>query len=166
MPWRPLEIPKSPETPQPIDKKNCFFVDESLGEEAAKWLRERGYNAVYAGDVRLLGHSDDDVFSYAWRERRMLLTHDRDFLDDKRFPEHRNPGVIVLPGGDGNQEAMGIGMGTALSVFGSSPETWEKTKSTISPTGEMTIRRRHFDTGKVTSTRFRINKGRAEVWQD
>jgi DNA invertase Pin-like site-specific DNA recombinase/predicted nuclease of predicted toxin-antitoxin system len=109
MPWRPLEIPEPPETAQPLNKKSRFFVDESLGEEAANWLRERGYSATYAGDVGLLGHSDDDIFSYAWRERRMLLTHDRDFLDDKRFPEHRNPGLVVLPGGDGNQEAMGTG---------------------------------------------------------
>jgi predicted nuclease of predicted toxin-antitoxin system len=145
MPWRPLEIPEPPETAQPLNKKSRFFVDESLGEEAANWLRERGYSATYAGDVGLLGHSDDDIFSYAWRERRMLLTHDRDFLDDKRFPEHRNPGLVVLPGGDGNQEAMGVGMGMALSVFGSSPESWEKSKSVISPTGQMTIRHRHWD---------------------
>jgi hypothetical protein len=29
----------------------------------------------------------------------MIWTHDRDFLDDARFPEHRNPGVVLLPEG-------------------------------------------------------------------
>jgi predicted nuclease of predicted toxin-antitoxin system len=166
MPWLPLDGPKTPDAAQPLDKKNRFFVDESLGGEAANWLRVRGYNAVFAGDVGLLGHSDEDVFSYAWRDGRMLLTHDRDFLDDKRFPEHRNPGVVVLPGADGNNEAMTVGMLTAVSVFGRWPETWQKTKSTISPTGEMVIRRRAFDTGKVLSTRYRLNRGRAEIWED
>jgi hypothetical protein len=61
MPWLPLEGPKSPDTAQPLDKKNRFFVDESLGVEAANWLRSRGYNAVFAADVGLLGHSDEDT---------------------------------------------------------------------------------------------------------
>lgn len=97
----------------------------------------------------------------------MLLTHDRDFLDDTRFPEHRNPGVVVLPGGDGDQRAMGIGIGTALSVFGAAPEIWEKTKSAVSPTGEMTIRKRNLDTGKMEHSRYRMTgKGYAEAWND
>lgn len=53
----------------------------------------------------------------------MIWTHDRDFLDDARFPGHRNPGVLVFPGGDGNQEAMAVGIATALRVFGHWPET-------------------------------------------
>ena|ERR1035441_2670211 len=93
----------------------------------------------------------------------MLWTHDRDFLDDASFPEHRNPGVVVLPGGSGDQQAMGVGIGAALGVFGAGPSIWERTKSVVSPTGEMTIRRRHFDTGKIETSRYRMTrKGYAE----
>src|SRR5271166_1713819 len=52
----------------------------SRAEEAAQYLRERGYNAVFANDVGLSGRSDEDVFAYAWRDKRMVWTHDRDFL--------------------------------------------------------------------------------------
>jgi hypothetical protein len=97
----------------------------------------------------------------------MLWTYDRDFLDDSKFPEHRNPGIVVLPGGSGDDQAMGIGVGTALAVFGAAPSIWEKTKSVVSPTGEMTIRKRDLDTGRIKTTRYRMTgKGYAEIWED
>jgi hypothetical protein len=96
----------------------------------------------------------------------MVWTHDRDFLDDRRFPEHRNPGVVVLPGGDGDNTAMGVGLGTALAVFGHWPATWSKTKAIVSATGEITIRRRYNDTGKMGVSRYRMTgRGHAEEWQ-
>ena len=62
---------------------------------------------------------------------------------------------------------MGIGIGTAVKVFSSAPSIWEKTKSVISPTGEMTIRRRNYETGKIETTRYRMTgRGYAEVWED
>lgn len=168
MPWRPLDNPDSSTRNSALfRKKTRFLIDESLGRGVAEFLRDKGYNAVFANDVDLAGHSDEDIFAYAWREQRMLWTHDKDFLDDTRFPEHRNPGIVVLPGGDGNDNVMGIGVGTALLVFGAAPSIWEKTKSAVSPTGEMTIRRRDIDTGKIITTRYRMTfRGYAEMWDD
>ena len=126
-----------------------------------------GYNAVFAVDVGLAGKDDNAIASYGWRERRMIWTHDADFLDDRLVPEHRNPGVVVLPGGDGDQRAMIMGLAVAISVFGHGPQTWRRSKSRISPTGEMTIRSRDRSTGAVTSTRYRMTKGEfAEIWVD
>jgi predicted nuclease of predicted toxin-antitoxin system len=167
MAWRPLDNPDSSEIGADFRKKTRFLIDESLGVEVARYLREKGYNAEFVGDVGLGGHSDEDIFAYAWREKRMLWTHDRDFLDNARFPDHRNPGVVVLPGGSGDEQAMGAGIGTALAVFGAAPSIWEKTKSVVSPSGEMTIRGRHFDTGKIETTRYRMTgKGYAEAWEN
>jgi predicted nuclease of predicted toxin-antitoxin system len=167
MPWLPLANPSSDDIGPEFKKKTRFLIDENLGIEVARYLKDIGFSAIFAGDVGLNGHSDEDVFSYAWREGRMLLTHDRDFLDDACFPEHRNPGVVVLPGGDGNQQAIGIGIGTAVKVFSSAPSIWEKTKSVISPTGEMTIRRRNYETGRIETTRYRMTgRDYAEVWED
>jgi hypothetical protein len=56
----------------------------------------------------------------------VLLTHDHDFLDDARFSEHSNPGVIVLAGGSGDDQAMGMAIATAILVFGKAPGVWEK----------------------------------------
>jgi predicted nuclease of predicted toxin-antitoxin system len=126
MPWVPLENPDRSEIGPEFKKKSRFLIDESLGVEVANYLREKGYNVQFAGDVGLTGRSDEDVFSYAWRENRMPWTHDHDFLDNTRFPEHRNPGVVVLPGGSGDQHAMVAGIGAALSMFGAAPSTGKK----------------------------------------
>jgi hypothetical protein len=44
--------------------------------------------------------------------------------------------------------------------------SWSKTKSVVSPKGEMTIRRRNPDTGKIEARRYRMTgRGYAEEWQ-
>ena len=78
-----------------------FLVDESLGVEASRVISDSGWDAIYVGDVGLTGRSDEDVMNYAKQEGRIILTHDQDFLDDRRFPMDQNPGVVVLPGAMG-----------------------------------------------------------------
>ena len=164
MAWHKLANPT--EIDAEFRKKSRILIDESLGIEVAVYLREKGYNALFVGEAGLAGRSDEDVFAFAWRERRMLWTHDRDFLNDTRFPEHRNPGIVVLPGAGGENQARSIGVNTALFVFGHAPDTWHNTKSVVGPMGEMTIRSRRL-TGRVETRRYRMtDKGHAEIWED
>jgi predicted nuclease of predicted toxin-antitoxin system len=164
MAWQKLANPT--EIDAEFRKKSRILIDESLGIEVAVYLREKGYNALFVGEVGLAGRSDEDVFAFAWRERRMLWTNDRDFLDDTRFPEHRNPGIVVIPGAGGKSQTISISVNTALFVFGHAPDTWHKTKSVVSPTGEMTIRSRRL-AGKVETRRYRMtDKSHAEIWED
>jgi predicted nuclease of predicted toxin-antitoxin system len=144
--------------------KARILVDESLGSGVASFLRDQGCNVVFAGDVGLAGKSDEDVAAYAWREKRMIWTHDSDFLDDGLLPEHRNPGVAVLPGGDGDQQSMAVGLRTALTVIGHGGQMWSKSKSTVNANGEMTIRSRG-PAGQITANRYRLTKDEVEVWQ-
>ena len=55
------------------------------------------------------------VLAFAWKEQRILLTHDFDFLDDSRFPFQRNPGLVGLLGG------MGSTLGLAEPINGVLP---------------------------------------------
>lgn len=87
---------------QEFKKKARFLVDENMGNDVAILLRDFGYNAIFAAEAGLIGFSDEAVFAYAWKDNRIILTHDSDFLDDRQFPFHRNPGVIVLPGAEGD----------------------------------------------------------------
>jgi predicted nuclease of predicted toxin-antitoxin system len=165
MPWRKLT--GSTEVPPDFKAKVPILVDESLGRAVADHLREDGFNVVFSHDVGLAGKDDSDVAAYAWREGRMIWTHDKDFLDDNVLPEHRNPGVVVLPGGAGNQRAMVVGLTVAMRIFGHGKKAWMKTKTEITPSGELTIRRRR-DDGRMTSTRYRgiIGRNDLEEWQD
>lgn len=164
MTWHRLTEPATIDSD--FRSRSRFLIDESLGRGIVDYLKSKRYNAKFVADVGLSGRSDEEILAYAWRQERMLWTHDRDFLNDARFPEHRNPGIVVLPGAAGDQQAMAVGVITALNVFGFGPRMWTKTKATVSPTGEMTIRRRDFDTGKIESRRYRLIRGGVEEWRD
>jgi predicted nuclease of predicted toxin-antitoxin system len=159
MVWKRLGLTPEAEESWRAAKKTKFFVDESLGPEVTAFLREKGLNVKDVFEEGLSGRSDEDVFAYAWRTQRVLLSQDRDFLDDQRFPENRNPGVIVLPGGGGDQVAMGHGIHRVLSVFAKDPEAWRHKKIAVT-TDEIQIR----GPGRAAS-RYRIDKnGRVFEW--
>jgi predicted nuclease of predicted toxin-antitoxin system len=85
-----------------------FLVDESMGSEVAEILRSNGYNTKYVAEMGLLGHSDEDVFAAAWKEGRIIVTHDPDFLHCRRFPHHRNPGIVVVRPGSSGRDNEGL----------------------------------------------------------
>ena len=86
------------------------------------------------------------------------------------FPDYFAP--IVRSGEDSERELVMArwGMPSPLEVLKGSkrdpgPATWSKTKSIVSATGEMTIRRRYYDTGKIETRRYRMSgRGYAEEW--
>ena len=89
------------------------------------------------GGGRLGYRADEDVLAYALRDDRVLLTHDRDYLDDRRFPEHRNPGVVILAGGDGDVVALVESLRWALSIVAAFREIWRRAKVVVSQDGHI-----------------------------
>jgi predicted nuclease of predicted toxin-antitoxin system len=149
-------------------RRTKFLVDENLGKGTAQLLREtRKVNVEFAADVGLGGRDDCAVFAYAWRKRRVLLTHDRGFLDDTRFPEHRNPGVVVLPGGEGDEEALVRALYFAMLLVEQNPTAWAGTKITAQADGEVRIKQRHAETGAMETRRYKLGGlGPALIWED
>ena len=165
MPWKSL-----PSAPQgwisENRKRSRFLVDESLGIAVAKVLRARGWNAVYAADLKLLGRSDEDVFAAAYREDRILLTHDRDFLNDRVFRLQVNPGVVVLPGAEGQDAALGRALGDLVDVVGPYRETFRGAKIVVHPDRTWTVSQRTHE-GRVETTKYRLSSNRQpEQWED
>jgi predicted nuclease of predicted toxin-antitoxin system len=142
MPWVELHIDKNDaeEWAHEYKKKARFIVDESLGLEVARVIRDEGWNAVSVDEVGLVGHPDEDVLAYAWRDDRILLTHDRDFLDDHRFPPHRNPGLIVLPGAAGSTQVLEMELARILITAGHYREAYCGYKIHIRADGTWAIR--------------------------
>jgi Domain of unknown function (DUF5615) len=146
------------------EKRARLLVDESLGIAVTEVIREVGWNVVDVSEVGLTGHPDENVFAYALREDRILLTHDVDFLDDKKFPfdSNRNPGVIVLPQSGGNSVLLRT-INLALQVC-SARELFRGAKISISPDNVITIRQRNLETGAIETTKYRSSKHRFEEW--
>jgi hypothetical protein len=84
----------------------------------------------YVAELGLLGKSDEDVFAAAWNEQRVIVTHDVDFLDNRRFPPNRNPGIIRIgPGADGeDDEGLRKCLAIAMIIAGISTTWWTSVK--------------------------------------
>ena len=141
-----------------------FLIDESLGVEAARVIRALGWNAVYVGEIGLGGKSDEDVFAIGWRDDRIILTHDKDFLNDRRCPYLRNPGVIVLPGATGGTPGLVDAVSGVLRLIGPYREANRGMKIEITEDGIWSIK--GFDKGQVSLQRRRVKFGqKGEVWE-
>lgn len=81
-----------------LEQKAKFLIDENLDHKLVEVLGRFGFKAITVSEAGLEGRSDEDIFSYAWRENLFIVTTDRGFLNNRRFPWHSNPGVLIIPG--------------------------------------------------------------------
>ena len=147
-------------------RRSKFLVDESLGIGVAAILKYLGYNVKFALDVGLGHKSDQDVFAYAWREKRLLLTHDKDFLNDRKFPFNRNPGVIVMPGEEGETEPLFAAVRSMLNIFGTHGRIFPNAKVVIDSDNVWYIKNYIKDEGRVENAKLRFVKDRVYRWED
>src|ERR1035438_2111606 len=81
-----------------------FLLDKNVDADVMlRFLDGRGLSAQPLPSW-LYNRPDDQVLGEAWKQDRVLLTHDVGFLDMKLYPPEANPGVLVMPGGSGNIE--------------------------------------------------------------
>lgn len=167
MAWQALDVTEREiaEATQRWRKRGRFLVDESVDGEAVTFLRDRGWNVKGVHEVDLAGHSDEDVYAFALRDDRIVLTHDDDFLDDRRFPPHRNFCVVILPGGSGTTEPLVRAILNMLAIVGRYRDAYVGSKIVFGVDGEIAIRSRDSSTGAVRTNRYRLRKNAMpEIW--
>jgi predicted nuclease of predicted toxin-antitoxin system len=81
-----------------IAGRSRVYVDANVPAGVVDYMRRRlGWDVLFVvEDDGLRRASDDEHYVVAARLGRTLITLDRDYLDDRRFPASRSPGVIVL----------------------------------------------------------------------
>lgn len=146
-----------------LKKKARILVDENIGK-LAEILRELGWNAVSAQEAGIQGHPDEDIFAYAWRQKRLLITSDADFLDDWRFPFHRCAGVIVLPSPGKNFDAFAEALGSALPVIGRYYGAFDREKVLFRSDGTWSVRGFSKERGTHWATQFKTD-ARGQSWE-
>jgi predicted nuclease of predicted toxin-antitoxin system len=148
-------------------RKARFFVDESLGEGTVDALRDLKWNSSGVWDAGLVGRSDEDVFAFARKDCRILLSHDTDFLDDRRFPIHPQPGIVILPGGDGDTAALLEALGHIVTLFVTIPTLCQDSKVHARKGQVFELKSREHATGRITSTRYMLSDpGHAYLWKE
>ena len=88
--------------------KPRFYADENLPVGAVQILRAQGCRVVTVQDLLRRGHPDENHAAYALRKGLILLTCDRDYLDERRFPLIHCPAIIVFDFGPGPLTVMSI----------------------------------------------------------
>jgi predicted nuclease of predicted toxin-antitoxin system len=58
-----------------------FHLDEHMERSILNGLLHRGIDATITADVGLAGASDEQQITFAFNERRVLVTRDSDFLN-------------------------------------------------------------------------------------
>ncbi|MEN3336254.1 MAG: hypothetical protein V7641_5619 [Blastocatellia bacterium] len=58
-----------------------FHLDEHIASAIAIALRQRGIDVTTAAEASLLAATDEDHLEYAHKSRRVMVTHDDDFLN-------------------------------------------------------------------------------------
>jgi predicted nuclease of predicted toxin-antitoxin system len=148
-------------------KRAKFLLDENIPVGLADGIRRLGWNVKTPTELRAKGRSDEDLIALALRKDRILITCDRDFLNERRFPPHRNPGVIVLHGGGGDTRGLIDGLLAVLPLVGNHRELFRRSTVEVDTRGVFTVTDRDFDTSARTAKRYRYNRqGSLEEWRD
>ena len=131
MPWVTLDVGGTGGTrsPSTFPNASCFFVDESLGSSLAPALEKLGQ----AGNVC----ATKLPFHYGEDGRQIMLTQNRGFLDDRRFPLQRHAGVVVLVGEV--DEPLIKSLMSTLSLVEEGRELWEGAKVVVNDNGRISV---------------------------
>ena len=73
-----------------------FVADENIPNSLIKAIRRKGYSVKDLKEDNLAGIDDFELISLAKKEKRIIITFDKDFTDLTRFPINEHQGVVVL----------------------------------------------------------------------
>lgn len=78
-----------------------FYADENFPSLATEILRAMGARVITVQEADLRRHPDENHAGFALRNGYVLVTCDRDYLDDRRFPLIHCPAIVVFDFGGG-----------------------------------------------------------------
>jgi predicted nuclease of predicted toxin-antitoxin system len=173
MPWVNIEASVRANPPRERERREVedfvrrgakprFYADENFPSVATECLRRLGADVVTVKEARLTGHPDENHVAEALRLGRILITCDRDYLDERRFPLIGCPAIVVCD----------FGSGTAGEIFDTfdclggafrAPQFYDKwIKIDAKRDGWTEFAR--FRNGSTSRTRQRVYGGKIQEW--
>lgn len=86
--------------------KARFYADEDFPTSAVELLRNAGLKVVTVQELGHRQHPDENHAAYALKNGYILLTRDRDYLNEARFPLIHCPTIVVFDFGSGSREEI------------------------------------------------------------
>jgi predicted nuclease of predicted toxin-antitoxin system len=73
-----------------------LLANENLFEPIIEYLSALGHDVLNIREAGLSGISDDEVYQLACKDKRVIITMDKDFSRIFRFPPEKCGGIIVV----------------------------------------------------------------------
>lgn len=102
-----------------------LLVDAQLPPALARWLSAQGLQASHVADHGLANASDDEIWQYACKEKRVIVTKDEDFALRRVLADSRHPAVVWLRLGNTRNQALLDWLGPLLGAVVSALEQGE-----------------------------------------
>lgn len=143
--------------------KARFYADENFPVLAVELLRKMGAKVVTVQEVGRRKHPDENHAAYALKHGYILLTCDRDYLDESRFPLIHCPAIVVFDFGSGSQREEIQPSFTCLKRVLRSPQFFDKWAKIDAKRDSWTEYARHLD-GTTSRSRYRVYRGHFQEW--
>jgi hypothetical protein len=127
-------------------------------------IRSKGAKVVTAYEAGLLGHPDENYRAHALKNGLVLVTCDRDYLDEKRHPLIHCPAIFVFDFGSGSTSEMRKTrrcLGAVLRM----PQFCDKWWKVDAKRDSWTEYVRH-QNGTTSRSRYRLWCGKIQEWID
>ncbi|QNI36907.1 DUF5615 family PIN-like protein [Edaphobacter albus] len=139
-----------------------FYADENFPMKATEVLRGMGSSVKTVQEVRLRAHPDENHAAYALRNRYVLVSCDRDYLDNRRFPLIHCPVIVVFDFGEGSIAEIRAAFRCLTRMF-EAPQfygKWMKIEASRSSWTESA----RFLNGTTARSKYRIFRGQIQEW--
>lgn len=94
-----------------------WLADECIAAPLVEALRRAGHDVLYVAEAAA-GLSDADVIARAAREKRLLLTEDKDFGDLVFRHNHPVPGLVLMRVGSEDAQLQMARLAAAIEQYG------------------------------------------------
>lgn len=139
--------------------KTRFYADHNVPSGLIRALRLKGVSVVTAAERGKESASDQEHYSEAVRLRRILLTHDRDFLDRRKFSTRGGTGIVVIDGGSSDLVKL-VDVYRFLVFIRRGHDDWTTTIMEIKTDGTIRVRWWEKSSGRDYEARYKLGRYR------
>ena len=167
MGWQLLEYERpTKEELKGILGRASFYADHNLDESIVYVLRHQKYDVVTAREIGAEQQPDEYHFRWSAQKGRVLLTQDKDFLDNGRFPLSQTHGVVVFNVNSASTSELARALEVVDAILGVLKPTLHQAKASLNSDYTLTMTSRRSDGSGFAEerTRYRLDKNGRDVW--
>ncbi|HDN67962.1 MAG TPA: hypothetical protein ENF86_03310 [Firmicutes bacterium] len=154
--WHEFSEDEVPDMPPGPHKKLKIYADANIPRIVIEVLRATGIPTESAVETGLSTHPDENIYQQAKKRRRVLLTMDRDFWDDQKYPLQKGPGIIFvdIPPDQPEKAIAGLEIFWVLFAKYFPLDYWKGIKARITEYGF--VIKCHTWEGRISEDEFRL----------